>query len=843
MKILPRFARTLLAASALLLAGLAGTTTAVAKTTELTYDFTDPSYGSAGWQALNDPPRQEGQQGPWYESTFTPGTGLRITPRGNGGVAYSNALGAWWWYAPLGATVKRVRVEHLSGKAFAGQIGRVWMASLDPDPQPRSPSVLREVIASGATWDDESYLFQTPPGQTAGGFGLWLYSRPCNVLVPGDCKPADPADGAYVRLGKVTFTIDDPSRPTLAVSGVDTGTLWTNSRTVDLGIVAEDKQTGVEQISAEIRSQTGTRTLDLGRWQADAKHTVPRAYATPPLAERQSVDRVFGVAEDGRTTLIVRAKNGAGLAQTTRATVRVDRRAPQIDWPSAVRPGATIRIRDTASGFKRSTLSVAGVDVQGCAEGQRSCVLRVPTDVAPRSTVSVNVEDQAGNVVTAQRRTPATSKPRPGRGGRTPLPDPGLNVGVRGDVERVVVLARPDGIPLTQDVDDPEVEPLTVAEGVPKKGGTLSLQPNMADPAVAQFVRERDGLINVEVMAYGRRGITMSSASWFVNPDGSVARTRARGAGDLGIPPSRPLKSRPVLPGGVPVKDEWIAPKVQLDLRAASPNMVPAAAAPGSSRAAGDPPPPDISGKSTFCSSDGNTPDRIKDRKVERVLPRAPGRRDRAYIEVNVAEAQTTGGVKFDLTLSERNVTTTGSAITFGGGPVRTGRKVTVRGSSEFAASRTFDGRARHQIYVRVYLTEYRWIYTCETGETYKVNSIEPTTWEGKSRSRPLSLVRCGKQRLRDGKAVLFMAGKETLKSTIDSSFTRGGDSSFEWKGLAVAFENEVTWGKGKSQTMTFGRNDEGKNYLVCWPGGGERISEQSTWWATGTTLDEDSRP
>lgn len=389
-----------------------------AATFDVTYDWGDARYGAQGWRADNAPPGGSAA-GPWYASSFVAGSGLSIDPTGNGGVPYRNARGTWAWDPPPGATIRRVRLRGVSGTAMQRQFGRVWLVIEGEPADARTGQ--RELTYDGSSgpspsesWVNRSFTFSAPAGMRGLGFVMWLYTIPCEG--PDDsaaCVNASPDDGPTMQLGSASFTLDDPSAPSLVVTGLPDPVAWTRNRRFPIEVTATDGQSGVAEVTATAAGGGSTRTVRLGHWDADRYNAAPRLPGTPPLAAGRTVDGTVTVAASGTTRVSLRARNGAGMQATYAIRVRVDRERPTLQWPSSVRPGSTVRTSDPMSAVETAVLEVDGRERDRCVEA-RTCRLRVPSDVADRSTVSVEVRDRAGNQRSGARavRVPGVANDR-----------------------------------------------------------------------------------------------------------------------------------------------------------------------------------------------------------------------------------------------------------------------------------------------------------------------------------------------------------------------------------------------------------------------------------------------
>jgi hypothetical protein len=380
--------------------------TASARTFQVTYDWGDNRYGFEGWRPDNTPPGGVAD-GPWYSSTKTTGRGLRIVPTGGGDQPYRNTRGTWAWDPPGGASIRRVRLEGVSGTAVKRQFGRIWSIVEGEPADDRSAQ--RELTYQGATgnesesWDDRDFTLTTPAGERGLGFVLWLYTIPCETMEePGACSRVSPADGAEMRMRKAVFTVDDPSGPEVALGGLPDETTWTRDRRVALRVTADDPQSGIVSSEATVRGGGAQRIVRLGRWTPDRFHTVARQPATPALPASRSVERVITVGREGTTRVSVATVNGAGMKTSRTGRVRVDRDRPTVSLPRKVKPSDAIRVADRPSGVREATLSVDGREQDRCTDA-RSCRLQVPSGVADRARVSVRVVDRAGNERTAAR--------------------------------------------------------------------------------------------------------------------------------------------------------------------------------------------------------------------------------------------------------------------------------------------------------------------------------------------------------------------------------------------------------------------------------------------------------
>lgn len=384
-----------------LLLGLLGTGVAQAKTFDVAYDWSDARYGFAGWQPDNTPPGGSAG-GPWYTATGVPGEGLRIVPTGGGGLPYRDARGTWAWDPPGGASIRRVRLEGVSGTSILRQFGRVWLIVAGEPPDARSNQFeLGHQGAPGpqpsATWTNRAFTLTTPLGRQGVGFVLWLFTIPCeSVEEPASCVNVTPADGAAMSIRKAVFTVDDPSKPDLDVTGLSDGTVWTSSRQVPLHVAVGDAQSGVARIDATVRGGGSTKSINLGRWATDRFAAAPRPSGVPPLAVAQQADRTVTVAREGTSRITVETVNGAGMKTTRTGRISVDRDRPNVGWPGAVRPGASVRATDGPSGVQTAVLKVDGRERDRCGGG-RACRLQVPRDIADRARVAVEVVDRAGN--------------------------------------------------------------------------------------------------------------------------------------------------------------------------------------------------------------------------------------------------------------------------------------------------------------------------------------------------------------------------------------------------------------------------------------------------------------
>jgi hypothetical protein len=220
---------------------------------------------------------------------------------------------------------------------------------------------------------------------------------------------------ALSRAVSDPWTIDDPSKATVDVAGLGDGTVWTNSRDVDLRVEASDPQSGIASIKADVRSADGERQLGLGQWGPDTLHATPRVFATPPLGVGRAAARRITAASSGRTSVTVRVTNGAGSTTTTRGAIRVDREKPTISWPEKVKPGARVVLRDGGAGLSEgSGLRIVGTDAEvRCVAAEPTCAVRVPASVRRGASVEVTAVDGAGNSRVAKRRVAAGSAGAP----------------------------------------------------------------------------------------------------------------------------------------------------------------------------------------------------------------------------------------------------------------------------------------------------------------------------------------------------------------------------------------------------------------------------------------------
>lgn len=570
----------------LLAAGLLLPSAADAKTYSLTYDFGNPRSGNAGWRADNAPPGNT-PEGGWYSSTFGVGPGLRIVPVGRGDTPYDQVRGTWSLDVPEGASLKRARVEGLSGRAADRQIGRAWLSGLVPDfPEPRPSSVSREIRQAGGTplqWDDAAFSLTAPAGVTARGFSLWLYTNPCGTPTLGDCQPVPPNTAAFVSLRKVTLTVDDPSKADATIDGLGDGTLWTSSRDIDLRVAGSDPQSGIAKITAEVRTASGTRRLELGEWRPDTLGATPREAPKPPLATDRAVSRSLTAASSGRTRVTIRTTNGTGATTVSRGEVRVDREKPTITWPRTLKPGAAVVLRDGDSGAAEARLVIGERVVQdSCAKGAKRCVVRLPDDLPSRATVEAKITDVAGNARTASRRA-AKNGNEPDPGATPPKGPPVLDGELALDVSDVPasedvwygIYAKPDH------ADDPALDAedaLPLTEGVVKGGTVRTVNPRTTDPAAAQYVARRNGVLNVTIIARSAGRLTARPAVWYLRSRGAAAAqtravvrterarasTRAVGEKPAGPQRPRPLPSTPRV-GGAVVPDRMLRPRVRVE--------------------------------------------------------------------------------------------------------------------------------------------------------------------------------------------------------------------------------------------------------------------------------------
>jgi hypothetical protein len=303
------------------------------------------------------------------------------------------------------------------------QFGRIWLIIEGEPADARTGQ--RELTYDGSSgqtpsdsWDDRSFTFSSPVGKQGLGFVMWLYTIPCEG--PEDsaaCVNASPVDGPVMQLRSASFTVDDPSAPALAITGLPDPVAWTRERRFPIQVAATDGQSGIADVTATTAGGGATRTVRLGRWDADRYNAVPRPSGTPPLGAARTVDGAVTVAASGTTRVTLRTTNGAGMRATHVVRVRVDRERPTLDWPSSVRPGATVRTSDSISAVETAVLEVDGRERDRCAE-VRACRLRVPSDLADRSRVAVEVRDHAGNRRSGARvaRVPgvASDRRRPG---------------------------------------------------------------------------------------------------------------------------------------------------------------------------------------------------------------------------------------------------------------------------------------------------------------------------------------------------------------------------------------------------------------------------------------------
>ena len=422
-----RALRTALVA-VVLLAGLVPATAGAAdRPYSVTFDWSDPAEGFAGWvfdEQEDDaeiPPRRYA----FTRGTGPEGRGLTIVPTGDGGQVYRRTLGRFGYGTPGTVRTRQAIWRDVTARVRERQALRFGLYG------GATPLAPIDLIRQEQDVEDGT-ITRSDPDSDSTFSTQWMFTLPCDVPDPQQpaCGPVDPAEGSISFVGGVDLTLVDPEAPTVTASGPawDARGRWLGRTPASVTLAAQDPGSGVRRYTLRSTGPGGSRTVldrtvgcDLRNVDdSDGSRQCPVA---PGPSTRDAA--AIGALPTGTTTFTATARDLAGQAAAPlRWTVKIDRADPRLTTPAVLTrldgrfvPGdgvlaVPVLATDGQSGVRAITATVRSSRGEEtfavpapCTDASARCpaigrgTLRIPLDLLPTgtSTVSLRVTDLAGN--------------------------------------------------------------------------------------------------------------------------------------------------------------------------------------------------------------------------------------------------------------------------------------------------------------------------------------------------------------------------------------------------------------------------------------------------------------